>query len=93
MDVVDVMFRIDKEGICFALFPGIAGTPDPGTCTCYEHVGQHSTAQYRGCVRTSRPAKPAEYARLMSELQRIGYGLRMVKRATWKERRWTQTRR
>lgn len=88
-DIVDVVFRVhDKDdGDVFALFPGLPGTGEPGSCACYQHVGQHSSADYAGCLRTSRPAKPAEYAALLKELENIGYRLNVLKRAPRKLQR------
>jgi hypothetical protein len=80
-----VIFRIDRKcDECVALFPAIAGTRDPWTCSCYAHVGQHSSATV-DYVRASRLAKPAEYRDLAAELRRIGYRLKIVKRFTRKD--------
>lgn len=81
-EMVDVIFRLDREGIVFALMPGLAGTQDPRTCTAYEHVGQHSSADVRHCIDKSTPATQEEYASLLHELQGIGYLVNVVKRAT-----------
>jgi hypothetical protein len=72
---VKVIFRISRNDSTdvYALFPEIPGTRDPSTCQCYQHDGQHSNADYAGCVRRSRPATPREYAALLAELRRIGY--------------------
>jgi hypothetical protein len=64
----------------YALFPNIEGSP--GQCTCYQHVGQHASADYAGCITKSRPATPAEYAGLKRELESIGYTLRIRTRRT-----------
>jgi len=77
---VKVIFRIDSDNIVFALFPEIPGTNDPRTCSCYEHIGQHHSAHYDLCIRTSRPATRAQYAPLASELRSIGYNLVVKKR-------------
>jgi len=98
---VKVIFRIDHDNIVFALFPEIPGTNDPLTCSCYEHIGQHHSAHYDLCIRTSRPATRAQYAPLASELRSIGYNLVVKKRdaraAMYKARyaelnRWFQHR-
>lgn len=79
---VDVMFRVDSQGDVFALFPGVAGTHEPHTCSCYQHVGQHSSADLTACIRTSRPATPDECAPLKHELEAAPYHyvLAVVKR-------------
>jgi hypothetical protein len=77
-EVVDVIFRVDREGIVFALFPGLAGTMQLHTCTCYQHVGQHSSADLAGCMRESRKATEDEYMPLMRELQQRGYAMNVV---------------
>lgn len=69
-----VLFRMDKPkdgGQAFALFPTIEGSP--GYCTCYQHVGQHSSAAYTLCIGDSRRATPEEYADLLAELVDYGY--------------------
>jgi hypothetical protein len=76
---VKVVFRKDLDGTVFALFPEIEGAR--GMCTSYEHVGQHSSADYFGCIARSRPALPKEYAALKRELESIGYKLDVRRRA------------
>ena len=77
-----VIFRKDTPSNgsdVFALFPTIEGSP--GHCTCYQHVGQHGSADYIHCVQTSKPATPTEYADLLAELVDYGYGdLKIYKR-------------
>lgn len=80
---VVVIFRVDKEGVCFALFPELK--QGRGHCTTYERVGQHSSGPYGANVNTSRPAKPEEYAALKRELEGIGYNL--IVRQRWIRRR------
>jgi hypothetical protein len=50
----------------------------------YEHVGQHGGADYYGVVQHTKPCSLEAAADLMDELQRIGYILRPIKRATRK---------
>jgi len=71
------------EGV-MALFPEDASSADGYFCNAYEHVGGHGGADYRTCIRTTRPASPAEYADLKAELEGIGYKLRVVKRVGYK---------
>lgn len=81
-EVEPVVFRKwrTKEGGILALFPAVAATME-GHCLSYEHVGGHGGADYRHCLRSTRPASPAEYADLKEELEtHYGYKLRVVKR-------------
>jgi len=74
-----VVFRVlDGGGSVIALFPGI--NEGNGTCSSYEHVGQHGGANYAGVIARTRPAKPKEYGELLKELRRIGYNLVIRKR-------------
>lgn len=73
-----VVFRMWRRGnkTCIALFPEIdAGH---GYCEAFEHVGQHGGAEYAGCIRRTRQAKPAEYADLAKELAGRGYNLKII---------------
>ncbi len=80
---VPVVLRVwRKEGEVFALFPTLPADEHGRYCDSYEHVGQHSGADYRLCIRTSRPATATEGAPLVQELERIGYRPRIVQRAT-----------
>ena len=79
-----VVFRVDSDDVIFAMFPTLPADIHGRYCTCYQHVGQHSSADYYGCIADSRPATPAEYADLLGELEKIGYKLKIVKRASWK---------
>ncbi len=84
---VDVMFRKHKkEGDIVAVFPGMAGDSSISTCGCYQHIGQHGACSVAWVLEDTRPATPEEYAPLLNELKRIGYGdtLRIVKRMTQK---------
>jgi hypothetical protein len=78
-ETVKAVFRRDRGGIVFAMFPYDIATHE-GHCTCYEHVGQHSAADYTACIATSRPAKPDEYAPLLRELETRGYNVQVIKR-------------
>lgn len=81
MSKIKVIFRMDKEGRVFALFPEEVADLE-GHCMCYQHVGQHSGADYLRCVHESRPATEQEYIPLMVELQRIGYDLEIYRKRT-----------
>ena len=75
-----------QGGDVIAHFPALAGTCNPATCQSYHHAGQHGTAQI-SLGRTLKLASPAEYAELAAELRRIGYRLKIVRRATAADRR------
>lgn len=77
---VDINFRIDKDGV-FALFPHECSYSN--FVTCYQHVGQHSSAEYRGCIRSSKSATPKQYKDLKKELKSIGYVINVVKRQNY----------
>lgn len=81
-DTTRVIFRVwrDEDGGVLALFPGIPADYEGLRCESYEHVGQHSGADYTGCIRRTRPAKPSEYRALAKELRGIGYHLSVGKR-------------
>lgn len=75
-----VIFRKWKDNTSIlALFPYEA--ENLGLCSSYEHVGQHASADYRGCIARTTPATPAEYKDLADELTRIGYNLKIQRRA------------
>jgi hypothetical protein len=82
METTIVVFRMDKEGIVFALFPELPADNYGTYCTCYQHIGQHCSADYHGCIQFSRPANPDEYAGLLIELERRGYHVEVRQRAT-----------
>ena len=70
------MFR--NSGI-IALFPTLPGTNSPYTCSSYEHIGQHGSADPQSVIERTKIAKPAEYAPLLRELHQIGYRNLVVK--------------
>jgi len=71
--ITKVIFRKYPDGDILALFPEERGTNDPYTCSCYAHVGQHGSADPQHVIRSTKAAKPAEYAALKGERERIGY--------------------
>lgn len=77
----EMIFRKDKEGI-FCLMPYEISNLD-GSVTCYQHIGQHGQADYKGCIEKSVPAKPKEYADLLRELKSRGYYPKIVKRQNY----------
>jgi hypothetical protein len=94
METTAVVFRWEREGGVFALFPELPADNQGRYCTCYQHIGQHAAADYHGCVARSRPATPSEYADLCEELELRGYHLEIYQRATpvmHERRQWMAT--
>ena len=78
-EITKVVFRKFKQGgDTLALFPEIEH--NYFLCSSYQHIGQHGGADYQGCIAISTPATPEEYAPLQSELQSIGYNLKIMQR-------------
>jgi len=79
----DVIFRVLTIGDITevtALFPHDVETPE-GHISCYAHVGQHGSADYRYCVSKSRLATKEEYRDLKNELENaVGYNLNIVQK-------------
>jgi hypothetical protein len=82
METVVVIFRMDRTGVVFALFPEMPADYQGLFCTCYQHVGQHCAADYFGCIADSRPATATEYADLFAELKQRGYDMKVKLRAS-----------
>jgi hypothetical protein len=68
-----VIFRKFKNGDIIALFPEEVGVLHSYCCTCYEHVGQHGSADYTHIVHMTKLAVPEEYANLKNELESTPY--------------------
>ncbi len=66
----------------FALFPELPSDYQGFYCDSYEHVGQHAGADYYGCINASDPVNDEDAADLRRELERIGYILKPIKRAS-----------
>lgn len=78
----DVIFRDWQSSdfnLIIALFPHEINDLS-GSVLSYEHVGQHSGADYDSVICGTIPAKEKDYASLKSELQSLGYNLRIIKR-------------
>ncbi len=79
-----VVFRRWKDSReVFALFPYEPHDPHGLYCTSYAHRDQHSGADFTGCMQRSKPVdiKDADAKYLYSELVRIGYDLKVIRRA------------
>jgi hypothetical protein len=82
-DEVLVVLRDSGDGDLFALFPEDPSNNLGTLCTCYSLVGQHSGADYYGCVDSSRPARGEDAQRLLDALKVAGYNnLKVIVRAT-----------
>ena len=83
-EVTEVIFRKDKEGI-YALMPYEISNYFHGLVTCYQHIGQHSQAEYFSCIAKSKPAKKGQYTDLLNELISIGYNVKPITRINLKK--------
>ncbi len=79
-----VIFRTDlgRHGAVVALFPELPADVLGRFCLCYQHLGQHSSADTTVVIAQTRPAKPNEYAELKRELESIGYELDIREKVT-----------
>ncbi len=82
--VVFRRWREDNGGDFIALFPELPADYQGRFCDAYEHVGQHGGADYHGVVQATKPVTPDEAAPLLRELERIGYRLKPINRASYK---------
>jgi hypothetical protein len=83
----DVIFRVDNskdwKGTVYALMPHDC-CDHQGHVSTYQHVGQHSGAEYRHCIAKSRPATPKEYKDLKREMEQgHGYNFNVVKKQNY----------
>jgi len=82
--VVFRQWRENNGGDIIALLPELPADYQGRYCDSYEHVGQHSGADYHGVIQATKPVTNEEAAELADELARIGYVLRPLKRASYK---------
>ena len=81
--VTQVVFRRWRDtGDIIALFPELPADYQGRFCDAYEHVGQHGGADYYGVILATKPLSLEDAAPLARELERIGYRLRPIKRAS-----------
>jgi hypothetical protein len=84
----DVIFRKDTtkefKNTIFALFPHCVNDTT-GNVLSYQHVGQHSSADYQHCISKSKLATETEYTDLKKELETIGYDLNIIKKQNHKK--------
>lgn len=81
---VPVVLRAWKpDGELLALFPTLPANLNGDLCDSYGFCDGQSGADYHGCIRQSHPVDSAGVRReLIQRLERLGYRLRVVKRAT-----------
>lgn len=78
-----VIFRRWRDtGGIIALFPELPADYQGQFCDAYEHVGQHGGADYHGVLQATRAVSIDEARDLITELTRIGYRLKPIKRAS-----------
>ncbi len=82
--VVFRRWREGNSGDIIALFPELPADYQGRFCDAYEHVGQHGGADYHGVIHATKPVSDDEAADLIRELERIGYRLKPIKRASHK---------
>jgi len=80
--VVFRRWREDNGGEIIALFPELPADYQGRFCDAYEHVGQHGGADYYGVIQVTSPVTVEEAADLKRELERIGYRLKPIQRAS-----------
>jgi len=77
----DMVFRVgtskEFKGDVFVLFPYEIADSNGGVVS-YQHIGQHSAADYDFCMRKSRKATTEEYAPLKKEMESLGYNVNLV---------------
>jgi hypothetical protein len=78
-----VIFRRWRDnGHIIALFPELPSDIYGWYCEAYEHVGQHSGADYHGVIAATKPVTAEEAGPLAEELRHIGYDLVAIRRAS-----------
>ena len=90
-ETIPVVFRVWVDRLSryrqintFALFPTEPADNCGNYCSSYSAAEQHSSADYHHCINQSRPAEHGEYVDLKPELERRGYALQVIQRATRK---------
>lgn len=77
--ITKVIFRKYKDTKdILALFP--YEVEHNGLVMCYQHVGQHGSADYHHCVRMTTLATQEEAKDLQAELEDLGYNLNVGKK-------------
>ena len=80
-EVTLVIFRKYKsDGSIIAYFPELAYDVAGYMGMAYQHIGQHSGADYQALLKSCVPASETEYHDLKEELESLGYNLKVIKR-------------
>lgn len=81
--ITRVVFRRWRDtGGIIALFPELPSDYHGRFCDSYEHLGQHGGADFHGVIRATKPVSAEDSATLAHELERIGYRLKPIRRAS-----------
>ena len=95
--LTDMAFLVDKNGPnrdVVAIMPGLAGRVGKlDSCTCYVHVGQHSSADIDIVKGACEDATLDEYAELKEELERRGYIIYVIPMGCISNMKYTDMRR
>lgn len=83
-EVTEVIFRKEKDNSITAVFPYLSYR-NGHRVTYYSHIGQHGEGNMFALIETTNPAEPEEYTDLKTELESIGYNLKVIKRACWRK--------
>ena len=79
----DVIFRRYLDGQIIALFPHEIADFH-GNVTSYQHIGQHSGADYSGVLMCTKPCRSKyDFIALYDELTSIGYDLNVIQRRNY----------
>jgi hypothetical protein len=81
---IPALLRVWREdGSLFVLFPTVPSDIEGSFCSSYDPACGHSGADYGFCIQQSRPVEDKRaIADLLDKLKKVGYRVRVVKRAT-----------
>jgi hypothetical protein len=82
LHITEVIFRVNKDNEVYALFPHEVCDFN-GHVSSYQHIGQHSSADYKYCLKTSKNATTPQALPLYNELTNLGYNLLVIKRQNY----------
>lgn len=77
-----VLRKWPDTGDLIALFPELPSDYLGHFVDSYMHVGQHAGADYHGVIQATAAATAEDATDLIRELERIGYRLKVIKRAS-----------
>lgn len=85
--ITPVLFRVERNNQrdLTAVFPTLPASEHGWLMTCYAHIGQHSACAM-DWYNSTRPATAEEYKVLHTELESVGYRLKVYKRITAESR-------